>query len=105
MSNKISTKSYAVKRLRDSGFSVDKADFIVYKEGDNRKWSIIIDGGVSTIFTTCYKDGNIQLYDGGRFLNANLKLNTDSIEVLIEYLNDRGITNKHRLYGKPSTVG
>ncbi len=100
MSNKISTKSYAVKRLRDSGFSVDKADHIVYTENDNRKWTIIIDGGVATIFATCYKDGGIQLYDGGRFLNPNLKLNTDSVEVLIEYLNDRGVVNKHRLYSK-----
>lgn len=100
MSNKISTKSYTIKRLRDCGYAVDKLDNMVYQETDTRKWSILIDNGCSSILLTCYRDSTIQLYDGGRFLNPNLKLDTDSIEVLIDYLNERGIINKHYTYGK-----
>jgi hypothetical protein len=77
MANKISTKSYCVKRLKDSGFNIDKLDNIVYSEPDNRKWSIIIDNGVSSILLTCHKNGNVHLYDGDRFLNSRLLLDTD----------------------------
>jgi len=102
MSNKhITTQSYAVKRLRDSGYIVDRLDSIQYNETDKRKWSILVDNKTSSIILTCYDDSSIQLYDGCRFFNPNLKLDTDSIEVLVEYLNERGITNKHWNYGNP----
>lgn len=100
MANKISTKSYTVKRLRDSGYNVDKADYIEYKEWDNRKWTIVIDNGCASILFTCFKDGTVQLYDGNRFLSTNHKLGTVSIEVVIEMLNEKGIINKHWNYGK-----
>jgi hypothetical protein len=41
------------------------------------------------------------LYDGCRYFNPNLRIDTDSIEVLIEYFSERGIVNKHWNYGKP----
>lgn len=100
MSNKISTKSYLTKRLRDCGYIIDKLENIEYQEQDKRKWTIILDNGCASILLTCMKDGHIQLYDGGRFINHNLKLDTDSVEVLIDYLNERGIVNKHWNYGK-----
>lgn len=99
MANKISTKSYLVKRLKDSGFNIEKLDNLRYIETDSRKWSVIIDGGVSTVFLTCYKNGNIHLYDGNRFLNSRIFVDTDSIEVLIEHFNSKGIINKHYSYG------
>lgn len=99
MANKISTKSYCVKRLKDSGFNVDKLDDLTFSETDNRKWVIIIDNGVGSVLLTCHKNGNVHLYDGDRFLNSRLLLDTDSIEVLVEYLNKKGIINKHFSYG------
>lgn len=99
MSNKITTKSYCIKRLRDMGYTVDKIDSIAYSEDDNRKWTFIIDNGGMSILTTCYKDDTIHIYDGGRYINTNLKLNTDSVEVLAEFLNSRGLIHKHPKYG------
>jgi hypothetical protein len=98
MANKITTKSYAIKRLKDCGYNVDKLDDIAYTEDDLRKWSILVDNGCASLIVTCLKAGNIQFYDGDRFLNSKLVLNTDSIEVLIEYLNTKGIINKHYSY-------
>jgi len=100
MSNKISTKSYCIKRLRDMGYTVDKIDAIEYTLEDERKWSFIIDNGGMTVFVTCYKNNTIHIYDGGRFTNTNMKLDTDSIEVLSEYLNSRGLIHKHPRYGQ-----
>ncbi len=104
MSNKISTKSYCIKRLRDSGYTVDRMDAIQYSEEDKRKWSILVDNGTSSIILTCLKAGNINLYDGERFLNSRISLDTDSVEVLIEYFNERGIVNKHYTYGKSNNT-
>lgn len=102
MANKLSTQSYFIKRLRDSGYNVFKIE-IEYKPADKRKWSVILDNAVASVIITCMKTGPLQLYDGNRFIkNTNLKIDTDSIEVLIEYLNECGIVNKHKLYGKNS---
>lgn len=98
--NNITTKSYLVKRLKDSGYAVDKLDNIEYTLSDKRKFSILIDNGGNSILLTCYKDGKIQFYDGGRIHNAHLKHSTSSIQVLIEYLNEKGVVNKHWSYGK-----
>ena len=100
MSNKITTKSYCIKRLRDMGYMVDKIDAIEYMPEDNRKWSIIMDNGGMTVLLTCYKDDTLHVYDGGRYINTNLKLGTDSVEVLAEFLNDRGLIHKHPRYGR-----
>lgn len=100
MSNKITTRSYFIKRLRDSGYRVDKVDALEFQETDNRKWACIIDNGGMSILVTCYKDETLHFYDGGRFIQPNMKLRTDSIEVLIEFLNERGLVYKHYTYGK-----
>lgn len=100
MSNKITTKSYCIKRLRDMGYTVDKIDSIEYREDDKRKWSFIIDNSGMSVLITCYKNDSIHIYDGGRYVNTNLKIDTDSIEVLAEFLNDRGLIHKHYNYHK-----
>ena len=97
--NKITTKSYFIKRLRDGGYIVDKFPFEFTKE-DKRRWTVLIDNGVSSIIATCYKNGAFTFYDGERFLPCNLQLSTDSIEVIVEHLNKRGIINKHPKYCK-----
>jgi hypothetical protein len=99
MANKISTKSYCVKRLKDCGYNIDKLDSLVYQEGDQRKWTIIVDDGGSSIILTLLKNNSLHFYDGNRYFNSKLTLNTDSVEVLIEFLNERGIVNKHPSYG------
>ena len=102
--NNITTKSYLVKRLKDSGYAIDKLDNIEYTATDKRKFSILIDNGGNSIILTCYKDGKMQFYDGGRIHNAHLKHSTSSIQVLIEYLNDKGVVNKHWSFGKKIEV-
>lgn len=99
--SKLTTKSYFVKRLRDCGYQVDKVESIEYQESDQRKWTALIDAGGMSIFATCFKDDSLHLYDGGQYLNSNLKLSTDSIDVLIDFLNTQGLIHKHYLYGKP----
>jgi hypothetical protein len=99
MSNKPTTKSYCVKRLRDNGYGIDRDDTIDYTPEDQRKWSIIMDNGGMSIFLTCYKDNTFHVYDGGRYTNTNMRLNTDSVEVLVQYLNERGLIHKHPRYG------
>lgn len=100
MSNKISTRSYYIKRLRDCGYLIDKISSVEYADNDSRKWSAIIDNGGMSIFVTCYKNSTLHLYDGGRYINTNLKLDTDSVEVVIELLHERGLIHKHYSYGK-----
>jgi len=99
MSNKITKKTYCIKRLRDCGYRVDKIDSIQYSESDNRKWSAIIDPGGMSIIITCFNDDTLHLYDGNQYLPTNQKLNTLSIEVLVDYLNSKGLIHKHRSYG------
>lgn len=104
MSNsKIHTRSYFIKRLRDSGYFADRVSW-EYSETDSRKWSIVVDHGGSSIIVTCYKDHSFSFYDGVAYVNNYLKINTDSIEVLISLFNDWGIVNKHFSYGKAKIV-
>lgn len=98
MSNKISSKSYCIFRLRNCGYNVLCLDTIQYKDWDNRKWSILIDNNGASVILTGLKNGQVHLYDGGRYVDTKLNLNTDSIEILLQYLNDWGIINKHRDY-------
>lgn len=100
MSNsKIQTRSYFIKRLRDSGYFADRVAW-EYSETDSRKWTVVVDNGCSTVIITCNKDHSFNFYDGLAYANNYLKINTDSIEVLITLLNEWGIVNKHVAYGK-----
>lgn len=107
--SRLTTKSYFAMRLRDSGYRVDKLD-LQYSPTDKRKWSMILDMSSyedndhhSNVFITCYKDGSIIFYDGGQYI-PNIRVTTDSIDVVIEYLNSRGIINKHPSYGTAEWV-
>lgn len=98
MSNsKIHTRSYFIKRLRDSGYTVDKLNF-EYSDDDNRKWSVILDNGCSSVIITCMKNGSFRFYDGDSFVDNHISIVTDSIEVIVTYLNNWGISNKHSSY-------
>ncbi|NBO99100.1 MAG: hypothetical protein EBU90_03100 [Proteobacteria bacterium] len=97
--NKIKTPGYFVKRLRDNGFIVLKM-FNGYGIHDPRRWTVLVDPGGSSVFITCFTNkefnGDImfELNDGGVLFNKNYNIQTDSIEVIIKYLIQRGINNK-----------
>ena len=104
MSNKITTQSYFVKRLKDSGYIVYKI-FDEYSEADPRSWTVMIDPGHASIFCTCsvnhegmFGETFFEFYDGGQYIPEKFKLKTDSIEVIISYLFKYGINNKSDNY-------
>lgn len=101
--NKITTLSYFIKRFKDSGYVVEKI-FSDYSEADPRSWTVIIDPSVASVFVTCYNnfkeygDEFFELSDGGQYIPEKLKIRTSSVEVLMEYLTEFGINNKHPSY-------
>jgi len=104
MANKLTTQSYFIKRLKDSGYMVYKI-FDGYSEADPRSWTVMIDPGNASVFCTCYLNHKelfgetfFEFYDGGQFIPEKFKLKTDSIEVIINYLVKYGINNKSELY-------
>lgn len=103
MSSKATRLAYFVNRLRNSGYMVDVL-FSRYQLSDPRAWTVIIDPECSAIICTCYinksglGDNFFEYYDGGQFLPANVKLKTDSVEILVETLVKHGISNKYKNY-------
>ena len=57
VSNKIKTAGYFIKRLKDSGFVVFKI-FNAYSDQDPRRWTVLIDPGISSVYITCYTNKN-----------------------------------------------
>lgn len=103
--NKLTTVSYFIKRLRDSGYVTDKL-YTDYSNSDARSWTVVIDPKVSSVFITCYNNHNyfgeeyFEIHDGGQFVPENFKLKTSSIETVIEYLVKFNINNKSSTYNK-----
>jgi hypothetical protein len=95
--NKITTLSYFVKRLKDSGFNVWKI-CNNYAQSDPRKWTVMIDPGNASVFVTCYENRDFksekmfEFNDGGRLFPKNFSLKTTSIEVVVTTLIERGIS-------------
>lgn len=104
MANKLTTLGYFMKRLRDSGYVVDKV-MMNYGVHDPRAWTVIIDPGVASVMCTCYindpmlGESFFEIHDGGQFIPQRLfKIKTSSIEVFISYLVKFGINNKSPSY-------
>lgn len=102
--NKLTTLGYFTKRLRDSGYVVDKL-FIDYGQHDPRAWSVIIDPGVASVVCTCYVNDPMlgetyfEIHDGGQFIpNRLFKIKTSSVEVFVSHLVQFGINNKSPSY-------
>ena len=97
--SKPTTLGYFIKRLTGSGYRVERL-FDYYTLTDPRAWTVVIDPGCAAVFCTCYVnksdigDNYFEFYDGGQFLPSNMKIKTQSIEVLIEHLVRYGINNK-----------
>jgi len=88
-----------MKRLRDNGFIVLKL-FNGYGQHDPRRWTVLVDPGGVSVFITCFhnkeflNDIMFELNDGGVRICKNYSIKTDSIEVIISYLLEKGINNK-----------
>jgi hypothetical protein len=101
--NKVTTCSYFIKRLRDSGYVVDKL-FSDYSLADSRSWTSIIDPNGASILVTCHNNHNhmgeeyFEMHDGGQYIPEHFKIKTSSIEVIIEYLVKFNIHNKASTY-------
>ena len=99
--NKIKTPSYFIKRLRDNGFITFRL-FDRYAKQDPRRWTILVDPGGASVFITCYQNKDFmddimfELNDGGLRFNKHYSLKTESIEVIIKYLIQRGVCNNPR---------
>lgn len=94
--NKIRTPGYFIKRMKDSGFAVLRI-FQNYGEHDSRRWTVLVDPGVSSIFVTCYNnksfvnDVMFEFNDGGNLFPKNYNISTESIEVIVQHLVDRNV--------------
>jgi hypothetical protein len=93
--NNLYTLGYFLKRLRNCNFIALKI-FNDYRSDDHRKWTIIVDPGNTSLFITCIfyrdtKDFMFHLDDGGKLFPKNFFLKTDSIEIIVESLINRGV--------------
>lgn len=96
--NSITTGGYFLNRLRDSGFIAIRL-FKDYPMSDPRKWTIMVDPSGHCLIITCYVNKespgevHFEFNDGGnRFKNYNLK--TQSMEIIITTLIEKGVPQK-----------
>lgn len=98
--NKITTQSYFVKRLKDNKFITYKI-FDNYSLTDTRRWTILVDPSNTSVFITCYENkdfkGDImfEFNDGGQLFPRNFSLKTNSMEVIITTLLEKGVMQYH----------
>jgi len=98
VSNKLKTAGYFIKRLKDNGFVVLKM-FNAYSEADPRRWTVLVDPGVSSVYINClqnkedFNEFMFEFSDGGNNFHHGFYLKTDSIEVIINELLKKGINN------------
>ena len=98
ISNKIKTAGYFIKRLKDCGFVVFKM-FNAYNNADPRRWTVLVDPGVTSVYITCYSNKDnynevlFEFDDGGCKFQKNSFFKTESIETLVTELIKKGINN------------
>jgi hypothetical protein len=98
--NKLHTPSYFIKRLRESGYVVEKV-FAGYGYHDPRRWTLVINPKHESILITCYtnkewfNDAVFEFNDGGQQIPKNFNLHTKSIEVIINYLRTYNIDSQN----------
>lgn len=98
MKNKISTLGYFTKRLKDNNFVVWKI-FNKYSDHDPRLWTVMVNPGEESMYITCYANANelgaipvFELHDGMSLYRNYAKIQTRSMEVIIKYILDRGVS-------------
>lgn len=97
--NKVPELKYHIRRLRNSGYPTD---VVVddYGTKDRRKWTIIVGRDTDNVLITCFKNGVLEIYDGEQNFRSKVKYDTDSMEVVMTILHEKGIQSKHPTYGK-----
>lgn len=101
VSNKIKTAGYFIKRLKDSGFVVFKM-FNAYGEADSRRWTVLVDPGISSVYITCHQNKTqineilFEFNDGGVKFPNGFYLKTESIETVIQQLIEKRVNNDPR---------
>jgi hypothetical protein len=94
--NKISTPSYFLKRLKDNKFVTFRI-FNEYALSDPRRWTVLVEPGKASVYITCYENKDFanevmfEFNDGGSVFPKNFSIKTDSIEVIITHLLERGV--------------
>lgn len=94
--NKINTLGYFVKRLKDNKFITYRI-FNDYAATDTRRWTILVEPGIHSVYITCYhnkefaNDIMYEFNDGGVLFPKNYSIKTDSIEIIITHLISRGV--------------
>lgn len=97
--NNIATGGYFLNRLRDSGFIAIRL-FKEYGLHDPRKWTIMVDPSGHSLMITCYVNregpGDVQFEfnDGGNRFTKNYNLRTQSMEVIVTTLIEKGVPQK-----------
>ena len=100
--NKIKTAGYFIKRLKDNGFVVLKI-FNAYSNADPRRWSVLVNPGYHSVYITCFTNKEqkdevlFEFDDGGNNFNKGFYLSTNSIEVVINQLIEKGVNNDPKL--------
>jgi hypothetical protein len=97
--NNITTNGYFLNRLRDSGFIAIRI-FKDYGDHDPRKWTIMVDPSGHSLFITCYVNkesvGDVvfEFNDGGNRFPKNYNLKTQSMEIIVTNLIEKGVPQK-----------
>ena len=101
--NNITTQGYFVRRLRKEGFEVSRV-YDRYSDTDKRKWTLAINPDTDSIFVTCidrgewpYK-GMYLVDDNGNIFPSSFYINTDSIEVIVKYLDSYKVNRRFPNY-------
>lgn len=104
--NKITTLGYFSKRLKDNGYVVWKI-MDKYAHEDFRKWTILVNPAQESVYISCLinREGlnempGFDFYDGGRLFPKNFTVRTESMEVIVNYLIEQGISNDSEKFKK-----
>lgn len=87
--NKLYTLSYFRKRLFNAGYS---SKILIANFDDSRYWMVSI-GDVAKIICICYKNQDVsgnssfEFFDGKNRIKQNVLINTQSMNVILEFLN------------------
>ena len=102
MKNKLAKQAYFIKRMRDSGYQIEKI-YDLFSKTDPRAWTIMINPGTASVFCTCYSNHGesdeidldsscfFELFDGGQFIPSRIKIDTSSFEIIISHLIKFGV--------------
>jgi hypothetical protein len=97
--NKITTQGYFIKKLRDSGFFVERV-YSKYNKDDSRKWTVVVNPTNESIFITCRDNGEwpwrglYEFDDSGTIIPRGFHINTESTGVVVKHLQQFNVQPK-----------